>query len=460
MTNKKKLVDIIYLVGQPLLLNVIGMPATAYFIRTLGPSGWGRYSLGVFLIGLFTFVTNLGLRPRFLRIIAQFPERAAIATAEQLGLRTLLALLAGLLAILLCLVFRYPLVVLHCVIVGAFGLIMVSVATVLQDVLQGFKNFKVYSAVNLVAGIVVTAITVVAVWEGTGPLGLTIAYLSGVAMTLMLLVIAVQRYHIPIGIRGSYQRYRELLHDSRNIGLSQLTTSIQENIERLLLPKITNIDQVGYFSAGTYLTSRLPILPDGVATAYYPNIAEKSRTEEQQVPPLVAQLLSLSLVVCLPIAILIAYHAAPIAVILFPKDPLLCENVIEITIWAIPLMGLSMSMTYAMQAANHHDQAARALMLSTVVSCASSILLVVYLGVTGASWAMVLRYAIQVILLFYGFMRAFPGIFTYLSIGRICVCAGSMGLVLWFFRPLTHISPLFLLLGTALASLIYVGALF
>src|ERR1051326_8954632 len=115
-----------------------------------------------------------------------------------MGLRALLACAAGLLTVILCRILKYPDIVLNCVIVTAFGFLMSAIATVLGDVLQGFGNFKQFSSVNFTAGIIVTAVTVVAIWQGAGPLGLSIAYLSGPAVTLMLWAALVHRRFFPV----------------------------------------------------------------------------------------------------------------------------------------------------------------------------------------------------------------------------------------------------------------------
>src|SRR5262249_18633288 len=143
--------DSIYLIGQPLLINVLGVPATAYFIRTLGPTGFGQWTLATTLVATMAFISNLGLRILFVRSIAQFPENAEEALAIQLGLSTLLACISSLLAILLCLILKYPIIVLCCVIVTAIGFIITRQALILGDVLQGFERFKLLAGVNFVA---------------------------------------------------------------------------------------------------------------------------------------------------------------------------------------------------------------------------------------------------------------------------------------------------------------------
>src|SRR5437764_1361899 len=76
-----------YLMAQPLLLNILSVPATAYIIRTLGPAAYGQWALGFALVTTASFLTNLGLRTTFVRFVAAHPAMAADKMAQQLGLR-------------------------------------------------------------------------------------------------------------------------------------------------------------------------------------------------------------------------------------------------------------------------------------------------------------------------------------------------------------------------------------
>src|SRR5882724_11912395 len=109
---------------QPLVLNAISLPALAYIIRTLGPSAYGQWMMASTLVATITVLSNLGLRGAFVRQLAAFPESAETALAEQLGLRLMLGILAGFVAIGLAIALRYPAIVLMCTALCAVALIL------------------------------------------------------------------------------------------------------------------------------------------------------------------------------------------------------------------------------------------------------------------------------------------------------------------------------------------------
>jgi O-antigen/teichoic acid export membrane protein len=455
----KKFADSIYLIGQPLLINVIGVPATAYFIRTLGPTGFGQWALATSLVAAMAFISNLGLRTLFVRSIAQFPENAENALAEQLGLRVLLSCISSFLVISLCLILNYPAIVLYCVIVTAIGFIITGQALTLGDVLNGFERFKILAGVNFVTGIVVTSITVVAVWQGANSLGLSFAYLSGPIINLVLSLILVNKTLVRVRIRWDITRYYALLREVKLLGTQSFLSTLNEQVEQLLLPKLIGITAFGYFSAGSMLASRLIIFPDGMATSYYPKIAKGLNTNDKEGTKQVAHLLLFSLIVCVALAVLITFLAEPIAQILFPGTASICRDVITITIWSIPLKGIVYPMVYSLQAAGKHDEYARWNNWATVCGFCLSFFLISLFGISGASWSWSMRPFLSILFLLPSFARIFPEVIPSIPTIRICCCALMMGAFLW--GALSIKLPLLLVttLGSCLALLVYASAI-
>ncbi len=107
---------------QPLLLSAIALPATAYVIRTLGPTQYGQWVMALTLVMLTMLLCNLGLRGTFVRAVVRQPEAAARLLAEQLGLRLALCVPAGLIALAACVALGYSRIVLLCTAVTVVSL--------------------------------------------------------------------------------------------------------------------------------------------------------------------------------------------------------------------------------------------------------------------------------------------------------------------------------------------------
>src|SRR4051794_33830949 len=87
---------------QPILLNILSVPATAFIIRKLGPTDYGYWTTATSLVATTGVLTSLGLRGTFVRSVSQDPACAPSAVAEQIGTRTLLTLMAIAVTLIAC----------------------------------------------------------------------------------------------------------------------------------------------------------------------------------------------------------------------------------------------------------------------------------------------------------------------------------------------------------------------
>jgi len=406
------------LIAQPLLLNILAIPATAYIIRELGPDGYGQWAISNALVAVVICLTNLGLRPLFIRNVAQDPESAQAALAEQLGVRTLLAILAALITEAACVCMGYPAVVLQCTALASVGLIFTVVLFTFSDLLQALHRFPLIATVNLVAGIVLTGASVLMIWLGLGPVGLSCAYALGPLTGAVIAALLVRRLLFPVTVHWNLRRFRELLWQSRVLGAQQILSATQAQAEGLLVPKLLGYAASGYFTAGSLLASRLILVPDGLGTAFYPMIAQQHKRGLEHTARAVARYMGLSLSLCILIALGASLTAPYLGDILFPGRAAQCTMVIQITVWALPLLALGQGMEYAMNAVGKHAEQARSAMGATVCSLALAVILVYFLGLQGACYSWVGRQALLAAFRLPGFIRTFAPAF--LPLRAVC----------------------------------------
>jgi O-antigen/teichoic acid export membrane protein len=321
------------------------------------------------------------------------------------------------------------------VVLADVGFVIASMATALADVLQGFQCFESYASTSLISGLLLTAASVVAVAFWPGPVGMSFAYLVGPVVNLSLLLRHVKRWLFPVRMRWNLLRYRQLLSEVRTLGLQQFLSALQDRIEQLLVPKFAGVTAFGYYSAGSLPATRLAIFPDGLATAFYPAIARSAQEEKlsgtHNTSRQVTQFFAVSLVVCIPLALMMMFLAYPFSLILERHNAALCNDIIRITIWSVPLMAISLPMSWSLQAIGEQDRAARASMASTVFGLALSYILVSRFGVIGACWSGLGRSLLAVLFLLPTFIRFFPTVLPRVPFGRVLLCALAMALPLW-----------------------------
>ena len=426
-----------HLAGQAILLNAISVPVMAFIIRGLGAERYGQWSTAAVLVSVASVLTNLGLRGTFVRSVARDPHSARAALAEQLGIRTILSVFAALTVLAVVVILKYPPVVLRCTAVASLGILLGALTTTLSDLLQGLHRMSVYAAANFVGGLCLTALSVVVIWFGGGPVALAVAYLAGPALSTVMLLAFIRRKLFPVTASWSrHQGWKHLKH-SRFFAAQQFANILITNQESLLLPKIVGSSVFGLFSAGLLLASRLVIIPDALGSAFYPIIAESHARDPRAASRESVRFLLLSLIVCLPIVVVVLFFSGPLAHILFEKNWEVCQKVICITIWSLPLMGIESVMGYALNAAGRDARQARFTFYSATVSLLLAVILVMKFGLIGACWSFLLRSVVKIAFIARLFARTFSPALPVGRLAKILACSGAMAAGMWLMRCLS-----------------------
>lgn len=384
---------------QPILLSALMLPATAYVIRGLGPTAYGQWATATALVAATSFLTNLGLRGTFVRAVARDPGMASEAFAEQLGIRTVLGLFAAVVALGACALLGYSRTVLLCTAFSVLALVLTTIASTANDLLQALHRLPTIAAVNLLGGVFLTAASVIAICVGAGPVGVAATYLSGPVLSVAMLLWIVQRRHVCVRLHWNTRRSLKLLWEARFFAAQQLVATVSNNAEALIIPRLLGPTAFGFFSAGTLLPTRLTAIPDGIGTAAYPAIADTHRQAPEATPRMVLRFVLLAGAVCVPAALGVSLLADPISQLLFPGRGEVCEQVLRITIWLVPLMGLHCVISYAINAMNKDAPQARAWLFGGIAALVTSGVLVWQFGLIGACWSVVLRQGINLILI-------------------------------------------------------------
>jgi len=382
---------------QPILLSAMLLPATGYVIRKLGPTEYGYWMTATGLVAVTLFATNLGLRATFVRAVARFPEAAGQALAEQMGARVVLSILAASAALLACALIGYPTVVLICTAISALSLILTTASTTAGDLLQGLQRLGVVAVANMVAGLVLTAASVLAVYYDGGPISVAMAYLSGPIVSLLFMWWVIARDHFPVRVLFDFARIRQLFYEARFMAAQLFVHAASTNAEALFLPSLVGPTAFGYFSGGSLLASRLVAVPEGVASALYPAVVDAEKAGPRAIVRLVKRFLVLSLMACIGIAIFITVLAGPVSELLFPDAPESAELVMRITIWLLPPMSVLWVLGATLNGLNGDAAQARAAGISAFLNLALTLFLVWQYGLVGACWSMVLRYVVWLI---------------------------------------------------------------
>lgn len=396
---RRTFVGAAWLSFQPIILNAVSVPVLAYIIHRLGPEAYGQWMIATALIAACMMLPNLGLRGAFVRAAASRPEGLEVALGEQLGLRITLGALAVGVAIGCCLLLGYPGTVLACVAISAAGLLLTTVASTLSDALQAKHRLRTIASVNMASGLLLTGVSLPVAMLGGGPAWMATAYLTGPLVATVAFTITVRRMGCLVRVRWSIAAFRRLLHGCRHFAAQQVLAACSTHAESLLLPRLAGIAELGFFTAGALMATRLTAFSDGLSTAAYPAMSRQFADGNRHGGATVVRYVGVAFISGLLLAILAAVVAGPLGRLLFPTQPELFIDVALITVWSLPIVGVEFILSGALNAAGEDAAQAKAGVPSAATSLAAAVLLVSAFGAIGAAWSLLLRPAIRCLFL-------------------------------------------------------------
>lgn len=404
---------------QPLVLNALSIPAIGYIIHRLGAEQYAQWMTATALLAVCAIITNLGLRTAFVRSVAADPAAARGALADQMGLRLVLSLVAGVVVIGACLALGYSSTVLWCAALGCVGLVLTTIATTMSDCLQALQKIRPIAIVAMVSGVVLTATSVVVAWRGGGAEAIAAAYVVGPVLSVVGLARLVRKSVGKVEVRFNRGRFVHLIRESRHFAAQQVLFAGSSQAEALLVPRMLGMVSFGHFTAGALLPNRLSVLPDAFCSAAFPTMVEACKGGSRSATGLVLKYLAIAVASGIVVAAAGMFVAEPLGRLLVPEHAAMVASVVRVTMWCLPLAALELVMGYALYAAGKEATQARLAVPAAVVGLLAAVALISAFGVVGACWSMVLRPTIRAMFLLPTFVRTF--LFTTASAGAVAV---------------------------------------
>lgn len=379
--------------GQ-LLSRVTGLVFMPFIARHLGSAALGSYNLSNVLVSYFSVIVLFGFAPLVIRDMVSRPADERRIFGESLAARLWLAAISMPVLIVMLYFSHYPTAINEMTLILSVGLFAIAVTDATATVFQARQQMA-YSVLTTLSGTAVYLVFgCIALYAGTGVIGLCVANALGMAArAIMALAIVARRFYAP-AIYWSWQHGRQLMLRALPFFLAGVSTTILNNIDVAILSHMVPLKAVGYYVAGYLFLTMALYLPDAFAQATYPTLA---RTASERLGDLQGTTQQFyRLMVIISIAIIIAVEAwAPLLIrTLYGRGFEQSAQVLEIVIWSVVLVAYCDNVGRAIYAAGGQWS----LLIVNGVASISNVVLNVALigpfGIIGASIATVVSFAV------------------------------------------------------------------
>jgi O-antigen/teichoic acid export membrane protein len=297
---------------------VLGIGVTLLLVRTLGTTGFGRWSVLLAVFGFVSYFGSLGLAQVTVERAAADPDRAAQWFGALVTLRLALMGPVTLLSLAVCLALADD-ASMRVAAALVCAELPVSVLSALSVVFQLQVRNVVVTAIEVGNGILwAAAVGVVTLLDG-GLVAIAAAFLAVSTISNVAYIVLALRA-APVRFRSSRSLWPALVRQGLPVGIGGLLTLGYGYVDQVIVFEIAGARDAGLYGAVYRIYERIQFMPAAVMTTLFPLFVAARDTDPDRVVRLFRSALDFLLLTSLPALAITLAGPRAITELLFGSD--------------------------------------------------------------------------------------------------------------------------------------------
>lgn len=308
---QKYLKNMSWIFSIKILSMAVSFIATAYIARNLGPSNYGQLSYALSYIGLFGFLSALGIDQVLYRDLVKYPNKKDTYIGTAIYLRTI----ASIFTILLCTLIAYLFSSSDVSIVLIFLLSLTFIFNTFQLLSYEFQaeaKSKYTTTVSLIIVILLNILKIIVICKGKG-----VIYLASIIL-LEPILYAVGFLYFRIKVYGSIKNLsidfniaKSMIKDSLPLMFASAFASVYSRIDQVMIKNMIDSTSVGLYDSAVRISELWYFVPSIIVGSLFPAIINARNTSPDlyyiRIKKLLLTLISISALTTLPTALFSKY---------------------------------------------------------------------------------------------------------------------------------------------------------
>lgn len=379
---------------------VIAFFATAYIARSLGPRNYGELSYAISFVGLFSFLSSLGIEQILYRDTIQYPEKRNAYLGSAIGIKIIASIVTALICFGTALVISPKDVSLF--LIGLLSLTFVcSSFSLLSMEFQAEAKSKYPSVFSVAVVIILNLSKIVVIFYDKG-----VIYLAGITLLEPILYSCMYMY-----LRSKHYGPLRLLRFDKNIALQLLKDSyplifasaffmIYARIDQVMIKNMMNAEYVGLYDAAVRMSEISYFIPNIIVAALFPAIINAKKISEIIYFKRIKKLLLTLLLVSTSIALVTTLLSTYLTLIIFGSKFLATVPILKIYVWSNIGTALNMLIQQVLISENLTKNVSLTIFIGMVTNVILNVILIPRLGMSGAALASLISYMIPFLSLY------------------------------------------------------------
>lgn len=381
----------VQIVAQAVSLGV-GLGTSLVLSRYLGVQGFGQFSYIFAFFYFFQAINDFGVNTILVREVSKQRERAGEIIGAMLSFKVLLAIVSVLAAWSTVWRMKFPEDLRNALYVFALilPLIALQLPAVIFQILLKAEYPAIIGIFNRCAGFL---LLMGAVWMGYGLTELVGALLLAEFASLLITLKCSKRFVRPTW-RFDPRLWREILRSSVPLGITALFVALINRIDFIMLERMTDLHQVGLYSAAYKVTNLLEAFPLMIMGTIYPVMSRYASEDLERLRALYKKSVLYLGMVALPMGISITLLAPVIVRLLFGAKFMGAERGLRVLVWSTVFLYFSISGGYLLISVGKEKVNLAILALAALANIALNLLWIPTMGFVGAALSTAITFLI------------------------------------------------------------------
>jgi O-antigen/teichoic acid export membrane protein len=319
----------------------IGLVSTMVLSRYLGVERFGQFNYIFAFFYFFLSINDFGVNVIVVREASKNRERVGEIIGAMLSFKLLLAAFSVVAAWSAIWLMKFPPDLQNALFVYTLILPVMALqlpAVIFQVLLKmGYPSF-----IGIVNRVLSFLLLMVMVWLGYGLAALAAALIVAEVVSLALLLKYAQSFVRPV-YRLDPKLWKKVLRSSIPLGVMGLFAALINRVDFIMLERMTDMQQVGLYSAVYKVTNLLELFPLMVMTTIYPLMSQYANEDLDKLRDLYKKSVLYLGIVAVPLGIGITVFAPVIIRLLFGAQFAGADRALMVLVWSTVFLYLALS---------------------------------------------------------------------------------------------------------------------
>jgi len=374
---------------------VIGLVTSLVLSRYLGVEGFGQFNYIFAFYYFFLTMNDFGVNTIVVREVSKHRERAGEIIGGMLSFKVLLAIFSVLMAWMVIRLMNFPESLRNSLYLFALilPLIALQLPAVIFQVLLKVEYPAMIGIFDRCSGFI---LLMGAVWLGYGLATTVLALLLSEFVSLLITFKCARRFVRPTW-RFEPRLWKEVLRSSLPLGIAGLFAALINRVDFIMLERMTDLRQVGLYSAAYKVTSLLEAFPLMIMGTIYPLMSRYAHEDLGRLRALYKKAVLYLGVVAVPMGIGIMLLAPAIIRILFGVQYSGADKGLMVLVWSTVFLYLAISGGNLLISLGKEKVNLSILALGALVNIGLNLLWIPIMGFVGAALSTAITFLIVLI---------------------------------------------------------------